>query len=95
MTEDEAKTKWCPEVRLPHDAYDRHPIPESGNIERFNSRTLAVNRDDNGSPKVGACCLASACMMWRWENKGYHNGNLTKPHKYERGWCGLAGVPTL
>ncbi len=74
-TEEEAKTKWCPMVRM----------------------ARVVAEDGGGVPKVaatsnrGAFCIASDCMMWRWDNgSGYEHadGSKTDP---ERGYCGLAG----
>ena len=58
MTEEEARTKWCPMVRLawqvnpdrPHDA-------------------ITANRWGSGQPIDVATCIGSACMMWRWEHK--------------------------
>lgn len=53
MTEDEARQKWCPFVRV---AY-----PES--IGGCN----VINRLYN-TPSPGPCrCIASGCMAWRWE----------------------------
>jgi hypothetical protein len=51
LTEDQAKTKWCPHAR----AGDNH-----------SEYRVAVNRCGN-SPDVDCFCMASACMAWRWE----------------------------
>ena len=53
MTESEAKMKWCPMVRSPR-IESREPII-----------VVAVNRPDSA---VGVECIASACMMWRWDS---------------------------
>lgn len=66
MTEDEARTKWCPFARVPHEALDREPVYSSDNVERFTKRAVTVNRSESGTVKVGALCIASACMAWRW-----------------------------
>lgn len=51
MTESEAKTKWCPYVRVL-----ARPIAD-----------VAVNRAMNtGAPDPDCMCLASGCMAWRW-----------------------------
>jgi hypothetical protein len=50
MTEDEAKTKWCPMVRLA-------PL---GPGESYKKST---NRMGKGDPD--SCCIASDCMAWR------------------------------
>ena len=55
MTEDEAKTKWCPMVRLA-------PL---GPGESYKKST---NRMGKGDPD--SCCIASDCMAWRWFGRG-------------------------
>jgi hypothetical protein len=62
MTEDEAKTKWCPMARC---------WGQSGPVNR-----------DGGKPRIGAMCLGSGCMMWRWLDEDDRIG-----------YCGLAGQP--
>ena len=55
MTEDQAKTKWCPMVRM------------NGAEARFGGAPLgpALNCTSyNRNPKE-ANCIASGCMMWR------------------------------
>lgn len=83
MTEEEAKTKWCPFVRV---------LPET---ERWHPMT---NREDTISAPKGSAttCIGSACAAWRWEcvrdDYGGENGEpviLTETH----GFCGLAGRP--
>lgn len=50
MTEDEAKTKWCPMVRWSHaQGYD----------------DVFTNREANQSFGSGVACIGSACMWWR------------------------------
>jgi hypothetical protein len=51
MTEQEAKTKWCPMVRYSADA------EPSANLWYFGKQ----GRDERVN------CIASDCMMWRWE----------------------------
>jgi len=51
MTEDEARTKWCPMVRY-----------KSGGGEGINR--WATSDDKNYSPDHSKC-IASDCMMWR------------------------------
>lgn len=57
MTEDEAKTKWCPFVRA---VLPGTTLP-AGN--------RGVGPDGTEGVK-GARCIASACMAWRWTTKG-------------------------
>lgn len=105
-TEDEAKTKWCPLVRI-----------SFGRVSD-GSALAAVNRAQDD----GISCLASACMSWRWmpseegENKiegikryRTETGSTLKesldyveahPEYLRRpastiGFCGLAGRPVL
>ena len=52
MTEEEAKTKWCPFARYIGDTRDR---------------TSAHNRVGSGDGFNSECnCIASQCMAWRW-----------------------------
>jgi len=55
MTEEEAKTKWCPMVRRVSQAMS------SGGVS-----VLAANRNGNGDIAAGSECIGSACMMFRW-----------------------------
>jgi hypothetical protein len=73
MTEDEAKTKWCP----------MKPIGYADEVEEFT-------------------CVASACMMWRWDETTEDNPSLTPGGTTEylslpigewEGHCGLGGEP--
>jgi hypothetical protein len=50
MTEDEAKTKWCPFARSQTE--DRETAP-------------AVNRTLQGHIDIGCHCIGSRCMAWR------------------------------
>ena len=52
MTEEEAKTKWCPMVRLSvgHDDYKESHV--------------AVNRWNGYASALYSKCIASDCMMW-------------------------------
>ena len=62
MTEDEAKTKWCPLARyvlddsIGHGAQPGYPTG---------------NRFAGHAPSEAQCkCIASACMAWRWADSG-------------------------
>lgn len=68
LTEDEAKTKWCPMGR-------RWTAGPSG----------------AATTNVGACCIASGCMMWRRLSALDENGRMMTPEVH--GYCGLAGKP--
>jgi len=76
MTEDEAKTKWCP--------FARGPL-----LVKLNEwTTLPVNRDDTGGPDGGCKCLGSACMAWRAQ---YEWNDAANTIDATGGYCGLAG----
>jgi hypothetical protein len=81
MTEEDAKTKWCPFVRVGH-------AREAGE-EAFNRLCddQGLDGDDFSHVPEAALCIASACMAWRWSTPG------TAPaDQPERGYCGLAGA---
>lgn len=82
MTEDEAKTKWCPMVRM-------------GAV--LNEGVAAVNRVTQAQGDK-ANCIGSACMMWKFKPEMVNvstsiavdwlkpTGKMT-----DDGYCGLAG----
>lgn len=97
MTEEEAKTKWCPFARVVQPAGDWAPAP-AGNREIMGGAVGALNGAN--------LCIASACMAWRWEYApdGSFNTRMEGPHltvvervpnlaRTESGYCGLAGSP--
>lgn len=56
MTEDEAKTKWCP--------YGRSPTTDDKGLIALGAPV--TNRRTDGRIDAGSLCLGSACMAWRW-----------------------------
>lgn len=85
-TEDEAKTKWCPMVRI---------TPGNEHWHRLTNREAPLIGPDIDGHLIACRCIASACMAWRWATE-YTAG----PPRYEpeakpvtRGYCGLAGRP--
>ena len=85
LTEDEAKTKWCPFARIAF---------ESGST----NRAVVFDRA-SFDPKMDRC-VGSACMAWRWVfiDKSTHErtedgvrGEIDMD--YTRGHCGLSGKP--
>ena len=80
MTEEEAKTKWCPFARV--EMYVR------GVVGRGCNRIVTDDHDLNEKIQVaingtgGTKCIGSACMAWRWRVLGS-----------DLGWCGLGGKP--
>ena len=101
MTEEEAKTKWCPFARI---VWAQRK--ETGDGKWVTNGTVAFNRaqiEFSGEVHLKGFCIASACMAWRW---GYHrdrtNGQpvdgLLDIARGESdadvvavGYCGLAG----
>lgn len=77
MTEDEAKTKWCPHVRVVL------VTKRGGTNHPYNRYFLEDKKDPINNP-VDARCIASDCMAWRWFSEDY---------KGTGGYCGLAGKP--
>ena len=77
MTEEEAKTKWCPMARA---------LAES-------SVSAAVNRTfESGAEDPDCRCLASGCMAWRFDELPHLNLKGA-PALEIHGYCGLAGRP--
>lgn len=103
MTEDEAKTKWCP--------FSRQAVVVSRDL----GTAATTNRD--GGEHYGAencLCIGSACMAWRWTGAVAPKSNLTRQvdlaiavlgtdeqraelrassASHRLGFCGLAGGP--
>jgi len=81
MTEDEAKTKWCPFARVGHSA--------SG----LGSMNRIVNDDASDAAKAATLCQASACMAWRRQRSEMDNDGYVNEAPPGSGFCGLAGAP--
>lgn len=76
MTEDEAKTKWCPFVR------------RAFRFSAIDDLAVPVNRGAEG--KIGGCqCIASACIAWRWEIEFSASGRAKVS---DEGYCGLVSL---
>jgi hypothetical protein len=96
MTEDEAKTKWCP--------FARGIIEHGGNRMAYGAGEPAL--PDEAQVEYGAemadlfPCIGSACMAWRWRYEQTNKpplGQASWPQvepiyaRTEQGFCGLAG----
>jgi len=80
MTEDEARTKWCPFGRILLRNDLTHKIKGFGKkILLYLRLSDSFNRNEVGSPHVSPC-IASDCMAWR-----------STPGFPINGHCGLAG----
>ena len=82
LTEDEAKTKWCPHAVASHTDPRGH--------SKYKNERLGLPEDT-----FVHACIGSACMAWRWAD-GPHDdvdgdtrldGTVAKA----QGYCGLAG----
>jgi len=81
MKEDEAKTKWCPMARVCEGDDD----VLHGPFNRYHSGC------EQGLDGKQSRCIASKCMMWRWDLKLEHvPGDLVMATP-DSGHCGLAG----
>ncbi len=93
MTEEEAKTKWCPMLQV---------SAAAGVMGTVSNRSNAF---DDHSNRQGRC-IGSACMAWRWDLADFEDrieryedaaniGGITDrgPVPECFGYCGLAGKP--
>jgi hypothetical protein len=100
MTEDEARTKWCPMFRA------------SISVGPTDASEIVTNQDHNADHRLGRC-LASGCMAWRHEFPSGETITLqsdsippgpgwgvaasgpdgTTVWQQLSGYCGLAGKP--
>ncbi|KKT30205.1 MAG: hypothetical protein UW18_C0021G0004 [Microgenomates group bacterium GW2011_GWF1_44_10] len=82
FTEQEAKDRWCPHVRF----QDTEPDSQPANSWSIHSSCSDENKyGTERNPKI-CRCIASECMMWRWENDLKSKGG-----EGSKGFCGLAG----
>ena len=84
LTEEQAKTKWCPHVR------------HSADVAEFadaNNRLGGCNEFGIRDDEVWNKCCGSMCMAWRWG--GYRKvPSATLPDQDEaHGYCGAFGRP--
>ena len=79
MTEDEAKTKWCPFVRV---------VMGSGVV--VSTRGTDTRTENPSKYKLSVRCIASECMMWRWDLENYEFSETDNTFHPTRGYCGLA-----
>lgn len=107
MTEDEAKTKWCPQARAV-------VVGENRKLGFAGNRGVNHDKSIHENPPW-ARCIGSACMAWRWRMTGDFRAKIAaiKEHRtrfgttlveakdaVEAGWtdhptdgfCGLAGA---
>lgn len=83
MTEDEAKTKWCPLIRFTDETENTYAVTNRGDV---------CDRTRNQEARDLSRCIGFACMAWREAEI------VTRPDPYTTvktpgGYCGLAGTP--
>lgn len=91
MTEDEAKTKWCPFAR------------QAALLSRETGECATANRDGGNHYGVdNVNCIGAACMAWRVTREQFRDAttgalsdrNLSGNGQWVKdGYCGLAGAP--
>lgn len=95
LTEDDAKTKWCPHARISEEAKQAHLASPSFNRTET-QHDNSTHPDDPlylyfGAIPSQALCLGSGCMNWEWnispEAAAARGGDI-KPN----GYCGLGTV---
>ena len=77
MTEEEAKTKWCPHVRFV--------------VDNPSYAVSAGNKYSDGAFSVESCCMASDCMMWMTQPIRIENSKSELIRIEEHGYCGIGG----
>lgn len=87
MTEEQAKTKWCPFARTVEQ------WPEGPTYPR--NRVADGEKLDTSAQKLVGCqCIGSACMAWRWDSVGMQYAHAGYGGREPgNGHCGLAGAP--
>ena len=97
MTEEEAKTKWCPFVRFTDETDGTYAVTNRGDV---------CDRSHNQNARDLSRCIGSDCMAWRFEmricdkktgkpiplGQSYLKGTA-ELRPTTNGFCGLAGKP--
>jgi len=91
LTEQEAKDKWCPQVRFE----DTESNSQPANAWTIYSSVIHEVEQYGTERNPKMCrCIASECMMWRWRispqsaNEINASGNAGA---IAQGYCGLSG----
>lgn len=93
LTEAQAKTKWCPHVRLPAQFQAKTQMGVIGiaaatpNVTESPIAGHALTR--NGEHN---CCIGSKCSQWRWA-KYNEDGQRILDQAPAVGYCGISGEP--
>ena len=84
MTEDDARSRWCPMVR------------NAGGIDWTGSANRDPQSGSTGADAPYYKCIASDCMMWRWKISPTEAAVANAQADVglgSDGYCGLAGKP--
>jgi len=96
LTEEEAKTKWCPFARgaLAHvmsksgdEQFEQLAIQPGTGYNRIQRSSQDRTETQTGMP-MSCCCLGSACMAWRW--RGWVNLMADGSHEVDETTGGFA-----
>ena len=104
MTEGEAKTKWCPFVRVALIDEQLGAVFEGYNRMSYKQ---SEHMPDGGAYSPETKCIGSECMAWRWNVFTTVTTNKSKPPEHKAvvdnfeikiqkefgGYCGLASKP--
>ena len=98
MTEDQAKTKWCPQYRVATSGGDHSTFQTDNRPLEYEGKTSVLHEY--------ARCIGQECMAWRWgvehpdggwieaaPNEAVANARRKDPTYVVGGYCGLAGKP--
>ena len=85
LTEEEAKSKWCPLVRVMQRPIQETPAKSVHPVVSVN-RMPYVNDDMSHLRLKEHCCIGSDCMAW-------HTVFSASPTDKPKGFCGAFGRP--
>lgn len=89
MSEEEAKTKWCPFARLaPGEMTDT-----GANLVGGSAGWNRIVSERGVTTPNAAKCFASDCMAWRTVSRGDERDYPRDYGPPVDGYCGLAGAP--
>lgn len=99
LTEEQAKTKWCPLYRVATSGGDQSTFEIDNRPPEHVQPSEGGQWKPTGFIHPVACCIASECMAWRWIGKrSLDNTQWVEPvesgfvgTQQRRGCCGLAG----
>ena len=80
LTEEEAKTKWCPETRI-------HEVRGAG---VYVNKPITDENPHGHANAASVMCIGSACMAWRWYGMKVHaDGSIYTTREAYRAASGL------